>query len=109
MSGSSRYGVPAFDRPHRMIAGVCAAGAQLAGVPVWIVRVVAVIALILHFALAMIIYFAAAYIWRNNIRAALSMPRYDDYQPGRPGAWTPGTWNSAFEDRGAATRDRRMV
>ena len=107
MSGSSRYGVPAFDRPHRMIAGVCAAGAAMAGVPVWLVRVVAVVALIVHFVLAIIIYFAAADVFRHNIRAALSMPRYDRYEPGRPGAWSPGTWNSAFNDRAYDTRDRR--
>ena len=109
MSGSFRYGVPAFDRPHRMIAGLCAAGAAMAGVPVWIVRTVAVIALILHFALAMIIYFAAAYIFRHAIRAALATPRYDNYTPGRPGAWSPGTWNSAFNDRAYDMRDRRTL
>ncbi len=71
MSGS-RYGVPAFDRPHRRISGVCAAAATLADVPVWMVRVAAVALLLLHACLALAGYFLAAFIWRQHIRAALA-------------------------------------
>jgi phage shock protein PspC (stress-responsive transcriptional regulator) len=71
MSGS-RYGVPAFDRPHRMISGVCAAAATLAEVPVWMVRVAAVVLLVFHACLTLPLYFIAAFIWRRNIRTILA-------------------------------------
>jgi phage shock protein PspC (stress-responsive transcriptional regulator) len=97
MNGSSRYGVPAFDRPHRMICGVCAAAAALADVPVWMVRVAAVAFLVLHFCLALLGYFAAALIWRQNIRAVLAgTSGRRDYC--RPQSWQSSSWN----------QDRRM-
>ncbi len=68
----SRYGVSAFDRPHRMISGVCAAAATLADVPVWMVRVAAVALMVFHCCLAIIGYFLVAWIFRQNIRAALA-------------------------------------
>jgi phage shock protein PspC (stress-responsive transcriptional regulator) len=102
MNGSSRYGVPAFDRPHRMISGVCAAAAALADVPVWMVRVAAVALLFLHGCLALLGYFAAALIWRQNIRAVLAgTSGSSDY-------CRPQTWQTGMGRSSSWTQGRRM-
>jgi phage shock protein PspC (stress-responsive transcriptional regulator) len=80
-----------------MICGVCAAAAALADVPVWMVRVAAVAFLVLHGCLALLGYFAAALIWRQNIRAVLAgTSGRRDYC--RPQSWQSSSWN----------QDRRM-
>lgn len=62
-----------FDRfqHHRpMISGVCAWMADRSGVPVWIIRVVALALLLAHAPLMLIGYFVAAYLIRRQARVA---------------------------------------
>ncbi len=54
-----------FQRPRRVICGVCAALSAQSGVPAWIIRVVAVCVLIAHTALAVLIYLCAAAFMRR--------------------------------------------
>jgi phage shock protein PspC (stress-responsive transcriptional regulator) len=107
MNRRSRYGVPAFDRPHRMISGVCAAAAALADVPVWMVRVAAVSLLVLHGGLALFAYFAAALIWRQNIRAVLAgTSGSNDYC--RPQTWQSNMRPTSMAQSGTWNQGRRM-
>jgi phage shock protein PspC (stress-responsive transcriptional regulator) len=65
-------------RHHRpMISGVCAWMADQSAVPVWIIRVVALVLTIAHAPLMVIGYFVAAYLIRREARAAGE-------------GWTPG-------------------
>ncbi len=54
-----------FQRPRRVICGVCAALSANSGVPAWIIRVVAVCLLIAHTALATVAYLIAAAFMRR--------------------------------------------
>jgi phage shock protein PspC (stress-responsive transcriptional regulator) len=54
-----------FQRPRRVICGVCAALAEQSAVPAWIIRIVAVCMLIAHTALAVIVYLCAAAFMRR--------------------------------------------
>jgi phage shock protein PspC (stress-responsive transcriptional regulator) len=61
-----------FDRfqQHRpMISGVCAWMSDRSGVPVWIIRVVALALCVAHLPLMVIGYFVGAYLIRRQARA----------------------------------------
>ncbi len=54
-----------FQRPRRVICGVCAALSANSGVPAWIIRVVAVCMLATHAALTTLAYLIAAALMRR--------------------------------------------
>jgi phage shock protein PspC (stress-responsive transcriptional regulator) len=64
---------PMYDRfqHHRpMISGVCAWMADRSGMPVWIIRVVALLLLLAHAPLMVLGYFVSAYLIRREARMA---------------------------------------
>jgi phage shock protein PspC (stress-responsive transcriptional regulator) len=58
-----------FQRPRRVICGVCARLSENSGVPAWIIRVVAVCLLLAHAGITFVLYFGAA-IWMRSHRSA---------------------------------------
>jgi phage shock protein PspC (stress-responsive transcriptional regulator) len=59
-----------FKHTRAMISGVCAWMADRSGVPVWLIRVVALLLLLAHAPLMVIGYFAGAYLIRREARMA---------------------------------------
>jgi phage shock protein PspC (stress-responsive transcriptional regulator) len=57
-----------------MISGVCAWMADQSAVPVWIIRVVALVLTMAHAPLMIVGYFVGAYLIRREARMAGTMP-----------------------------------
>jgi phage shock protein PspC (stress-responsive transcriptional regulator) len=76
-----------IQQPRRMICGVCANLAVRSGFPVWTIRVAAAVLLLMHWLVAVIVYFgAAAWLrspnpgtWRDlrGTGAAAARPNWD--------------------------------
>ena len=74
-----------FQRPRRVICGVCATLADRSGVPAWIIRVVAVCLLVAHSLLTTVVYlFAAAWMRRPE---AGTLRDFSDGPCTPPSAW----------------------
>ena len=78
-----------FQQPRRMISGVCAELADRSGLPVWTVRVAAVLLLLTHWIFALVLYFAAA-AWLGGPQPGA----WRDLRGAGPGApASPRTWD----------------
>ncbi len=76
MSATMSYGSVPMGRP-RWISGVCADIARRAAVPAWVPRAAFVIFGLLHWVLALILYFALShYMFRRGRTAARFAPRF---------------------------------
>jgi phage shock protein PspC (stress-responsive transcriptional regulator) len=83
MSATMSYGSMPVGRP-RWISGVCADIARRAAVPVWVPRAGFVIFGLLHWVLALILYFVLAHFMFRRARPATRgtappMPRTDEF------------------------------
>jgi phage shock protein PspC (stress-responsive transcriptional regulator) len=79
-----------FQRPRRVICGVCATLADRSGVPTWIIRVVAVCLLVAHTLLTTVVYLCAAAWMRRP--AAGTLRDFSCDTRGGPGA-PPSAWD----------------
>ncbi len=89
-----------FDRfQHRrpMISGVCAWMSDRSGVPVWIIRVVALALCVAHAPLMVIGYFVGAYLIRRQARAAGGVPDRFAYAERRMATAEEAAWRRAFD------------
>jgi len=78
-----------FHAGRRMICGVCAWAGMRSGLPIWAVRVLAVLLLLSHLPLAMLVYFGTA-IW---LKLQSSNGAQYRFGPGLPGAgWQAPRW-----------------
>ena len=98
-----------FQRPRRVICGVCATLSERSGLPAWIIRVAAVVLLMAHGLVTLIVYFGTAVWLRQPARAnGFGSPR--DYGfVGRTGPATPPPPAPPAWDRdGVVERFRRL-
>jgi phage shock protein PspC (stress-responsive transcriptional regulator) len=91
-----------IQHPRRMICGVCAELAVRSGFPVWTIRVAAVLLLLLHWLVALIVYFGAA-VW---LRGPQPGTWRDLRGPGAP-AYRPAWDRDGLMDR-FGRLDRRL-
>lgn len=82
-----------FHGGRRMICGVCAWAGMHTGVPVWVVRVLAVLLLMTHGPLALLVYFGSA-VWLKLSQGGRQTVRFTT-QGWRNGPWNQGGWSQA--------------
>ena len=96
-----------FQRPRRVICGVCATLSERSGVPAWIVRVAAVVLLLAHAALTGILYLGAAAWMRRPADGTWHMRPADYGFVGR-GPTVPPTAPPSWDRTGLVDRFRRL-
>jgi phage shock protein PspC (stress-responsive transcriptional regulator) len=91
-----------FQHHRAMISGVCAWMADRSGVPVWIIRVVALALTIAHAPLMVLGYFVAAYLIRRERRmvgGASVSDRFAHFDR-RMAEADEAAWRAQYRDRG---------
>ncbi len=107
MNAHAETVINTFQRPRRVICGVCATLSERSGLPAWIIRVAAVVLLLAHGLITLIVYFGTAVWLRQPARAGgFGSPRdYGFVGPGRPAAPPPPP---VWDRDGVVDRFRRL-
>ena len=95
MNAQAQTMFDSLQQPRKMIAGVCVELAGRSGLPVWAIRIAALILLLTHFVVALVVYFIGAGLLNRSAATQWRDRRQDPQNP-----WTaPDAENTRPWDR----------